>query len=146
MKYPWQIDWKDYYQVLQIIPEAESEVIDGAYKRLVTKYHPDNKKTGDADKFRLIYEAHEILADPAKKKEYDAAYQDLLKDRDQYQIIPEKFGVQDSVSQKIFCSDSFCKGVINKKGFCTMCKKAYVQEAQREIKKQPEMRIIDEDI
>ena len=164
MKYPWQIDWKDYYEVLQVIPEAEPEVIDGAYKKLVTKYHPDNKKTGDADKFRLIHEAHEILSNPAQKKEYDAAYQDLLKDKDQYQIIPEgnkgetdscpvttptfpeKFGVQDSLSQKIFCSDNSCKGVISKKGFCTVCKKAYVQEAQREIKEQPEKRIIDEDI
>jgi len=164
MKYPWQIHWKDYYEVLQVIPEAESEVIDGAYKRLVTKYHPDNKKTGDADKFRLIHEAHEILADSARKKEYDAAYRDRLTDRDQYQIIPEgnkgkpdsclvttptfpeEFDVQDSLSQKIFCSDSFCKGVINKKGFCTECKKAYVQEAQREIKEHPEKRIIDEDI
>jgi curved DNA-binding protein CbpA len=164
MKYPWQIDWKDYYEVLQVIPEAEPEVIDGAYKKLVTKYHPDNKKTGDADKFRLIHEAHEILSNPPQKKEYDAAYQELLKDKDRYHIIPEGnkgesdssfvttpsfpeiFGVQDSLSQKIFCSDSSCNGVISKKGFCTVCKKAYVQEAQREIKEQPEKQIIDEDI
>jgi DnaJ-class molecular chaperone len=87
MKYPWQIDWKDYYEVLQVIPGAELEVIDGAYKRLVTKYHPDNKKTGNADKFRLIHEAHEILADPTRKKKYDAVYRNRFKDRDKYQIV-----------------------------------------------------------
>ena len=131
MKYLWQTDWKDYYEVLQVIPEAEAEVIDGAYKRLVTKYHPDNKKTGNADKFRLIHEAHEILSHPAKKKEYDAAYWTRFKD---------------TQSQKTFCNDSSCTGVIDENGFCTECKKAYAQEARREIKERPEKRIIDEDI
>jgi curved DNA-binding protein CbpA len=164
MKYPWQIYWKDYYEVLQVIPEVESEVIDGSYKRLVIKYHPDNKKTGNADKFRLIHEAHEILADPTKKKEYDAAYRDRLKDRDEYQIIPDgdkrgsdpgprvtptyqnNSGTQATQSQKIFCNDSSCKGMINENGFCTECKKAYIKESQSQTKEQPEMHIIDEDI
>jgi curved DNA-binding protein CbpA len=53
----------------------------------VTKYHPDNKKTGNADKFRLIHEAREILADPTRKKEYDAVYRNRFKDRDEYQIV-----------------------------------------------------------
>ena len=69
----WQIKWKDYYEALQVVHEAESQVIEGAYKKLVAKYHPDNKKTGNADKFRLIHEAHEILANPVRKKEYDVA-------------------------------------------------------------------------
>jgi len=164
MKYPWQIDWKNYYEVLQVIPGAESEVIDGAYKKLVTKYHPDNKNTGNADKFRLIHEAHDILSDPAKKKEYDAAYRNSFKVRDEYQIVSEdnKRGndpgpvasstfqknsdAQVKKSQKIFCSDSSCTGMINKNGFCTECKKAYVQESQRQTEEQPEARIIDEDI
>ena len=163
MKYPWQTDWKDYYKALQVIHGAEPEVIDGAYKRLVTKYHPDNKKTGDTDKFRLIHEAHEILADPAKKKEYDAAYRDRFKDRDEYQIVLEgnkrendpgtiaatafqkNSDAQDIKSQKIFCKDSSCTGMIDENGFCTECKKAYTQESQRKIKEQPDMHIIDED-
>ena len=164
MKYPWQTDWKDYYEILQVISGAEPEVIDGAYKRLVTKYHPDNKKTGNADKFRLIHEAHEILADPAKKKEYDAAYRYRFKGRDEYQIIAEgnekvnepgpkarpafqnNPGLRNTESQKIFCNDGSCKGIINENGFCTECKKAYVQESQRKTEEKPDMRIIDEDV
>ena len=164
MKYPWQTDWKDYYEILQVISEAEPEVIDGTYKRLVTKYHPDNKKTGNADKFRLIHEAHEILADPAKKKEYDAAYRCRFKDRDGYQIIPEgnekgndsgtkptpsfqkNPDLRNAESQKIFCNNGPCKGMINENGFCTECKKAYVHESQRQTEEKSDMRIIDEDV
>ncbi len=164
MKYPWHIDWKDYYEVLQVIPGAESEVIDGAYKKLVTKYHPDNKKTGNADKFRLIHEAHAILADLARKKEYDAAYLTRVKDRERYRIIPgdNKRGnvpgptttfdfqknpsLKNIQSQKIFCNDKSCSGMINENGFCTECKKAYLQESQRQTEERPEIRIIDEDI
>ncbi|HYA15700.1 MAG TPA: DnaJ domain-containing protein [Syntrophales bacterium] len=164
MNYPWQTDWKDYYKVLQVIPEAEPEVIDGAYKRLVTKYHPDNKKTGNAKKFRLIHEAHEILADPVKKKEYDNAYRNRFKGGDRHQIIAagdkrdkdhgpivtptfqKKSDVQDTQSSKTFCNDSSCTGVIDENGFCSECKKAYIQEAQREMKERPDKRIIDEDI
>jgi curved DNA-binding protein CbpA len=165
MKDPWQIHWKDYYEVLQIIPEAESEVIEGAYKRLAAKYHPDNKKTGDADRFRLIREAYEILADPVRKKEYDAAYQERLKNEDQGQNLSESNRGENSTrpvrsptstetsaaedsnfSERIFCSDGFCAGVINEKGVCTVCGKAYVRESQRQIQEQPEKRIIDKDI
>jgi DnaJ-class molecular chaperone len=68
MKDSWPVDWKDYYEILQVIPEAEPEVIEGAYKKLAAKYHPDNKGTGDADRFRAIHEAHEILTHPGKKR------------------------------------------------------------------------------
>jgi curved DNA-binding protein CbpA len=165
MKDPWQIHWKDYYEVLQIIPSAESEVIEGAYKRLAAKYHPDNKKTGDAEKFRLIREAHETLANPVRKKEYDAAYRERLKNNDPCQNISESdrgensrrpvrpptskrtSAAEDSnPSGRIFCGNGSCTGVINKKGVCTVCGKAYVQESQRKINEPPEKRIIDQDI
>ncbi len=165
MKDPWQIQWKDYYEILQIIPEAESEVIEGAYKRLAAKYHPDNKKTGDADRFRLIRDAHEILANPARKKDYDAAYREYRKNKDQGQIISESkrrenrprpgrtptsaktSAAEDSnFSKIIFCSDGFCAGVINEKGVCTVCGKAYVRESERPLQEQPKKQTIDKDI
>lgn len=137
--------------MLQVIPEAEPEVIDGAYKRLVTKYHPDNKKTGNADKFRLIHEAHEILTDPPKKKEYDTAYRRRFKRKNNISpattpSFQKNLEAQDTQSQKKFCNDSFCTGVIDEKGFCTECKKAYIHESQRQTEEQPEIHIIDEDI
>ncbi len=81
MKDSWPIDWKDYYEILQVIPDAEPEVIEGAYKRLAAKYHPDNKRTGDANRFKAIHEAHEILTHPGKRNEYDATYRERRANR-----------------------------------------------------------------
>jgi len=32
---------KDYYKILQVAPDASTEVIQMAYKALAKKYHPD---------------------------------------------------------------------------------------------------------
>lgn len=65
---------KTAYQVLQVDPNAEQEVVDAAFKRLALKYHPDTSKAPDAsDRMREIIEAHGILTDPAKRERYDAS-------------------------------------------------------------------------
>lgn len=38
----------DYYETLQIVPEAEPEVIAAAYRALAKKYHPDRSDAPDA--------------------------------------------------------------------------------------------------
>lgn len=63
---------KTAYQVLQIDPAAEQEVVDAAFKRLALKYHPDTSKAPDASgRMREIIEAHTILTDPDKRERYD---------------------------------------------------------------------------
>lgn len=37
MQEPWEINWKDYYRILQVHPTAEQEVIKGAYDRLAAQ-------------------------------------------------------------------------------------------------------------
>src|SRR4051812_13398865 len=37
----------DYYELLQISPNAEPETIHRVYKMLAQRYHPDNPETGD---------------------------------------------------------------------------------------------------
>jgi DnaJ-domain-containing protein 1 len=59
------------YQVLQVDPQAEPEVIDAAFKRLAIKYHPDRQDTGSTEAMRALLEAKEVLSDPAKRAEYD---------------------------------------------------------------------------
>jgi hypothetical protein len=62
------------YQVLQLDPMAEQEVVDAAYKRLALKYHPDTSKAPDAsERMREIIEAHGVLTDPKKRERYDAS-------------------------------------------------------------------------
>lgn len=63
---------KDYYKILGVDPEAESEVIVFAYKALVKKYHPDIHKAGNAqERMKEINLAYDVLKDKAKRDEYD---------------------------------------------------------------------------
>ena len=61
----------NYYDLLQISPEAESETIDRVYRILALRFHPDNRETGDVERFRMLTEAYQVLRDPAKRREYD---------------------------------------------------------------------------
>lgn len=62
----------DYYDVLQIGPEAETETVHRVYRIMAARFHPDNPKTGDVEKFLLLKQAYEVLSDPDRRGEYDA--------------------------------------------------------------------------
>lgn len=62
----------DHYAVLQVDPRAESEVIEAAYRKLATKYHPDRNSAASAnDRMKLINAAYEVLRDPERRMAYD---------------------------------------------------------------------------
>ena len=63
----------DYYELLQISPNAELETIHRAYRFMAARYHPDNPKTGDPEKFLLVQNAFNVLVDPKSRAEYDLA-------------------------------------------------------------------------
>ncbi len=67
---------QDYYEFLQISPNAEPATITRVYRFLASRLHPDNPETGDADKFRLLKEAYDVLSDPERRAKYDANYND----------------------------------------------------------------------
>jgi peptidylprolyl isomerase len=76
----WEIDWKDYYKILQIRPSADFEVIQASYKKLARKYHPDlDTSTIANQRMKDINEAYEVLENPAERKEYDLTYQEKSK-------------------------------------------------------------------
>lgn len=63
----------DLYEILQVSPNAEPEVIESAYRRLARKYHPDVNLSPDAAaRMKEINQAYEILNDPQKRAKYDA--------------------------------------------------------------------------
>src|SRR5262245_4594215 len=66
----------DYYEVLQLSSSADGETIDRVYRMLAKRYHPDNHQTGNADRFRLIAEAHRILSNPEQRAAFDARYEE----------------------------------------------------------------------
>jgi molecular chaperone DnaJ len=64
---------RDYYEVLGISRNASAREIKRAYRHLARKYHPDvnpgNKSAETA--FKEVNEAHEVLSDAKKRREYD---------------------------------------------------------------------------
>ena len=66
----------DYYEDLQISPNADHETIERVYRLLAKRYHPDNGQSGSIEKFDLITQAYKILSRPAKRAAYDAKYED----------------------------------------------------------------------
>lgn len=64
---------RDYYEVLGVGREAESDEIKRAYRKLAVKYHPD-KNPGDAqaeERFKELGEAYDVLMDENKRAAYD---------------------------------------------------------------------------
>ncbi len=60
---------KDYYQVLWVNEDAWEEEIKKAFRKLAVKHHPD--RWWDAEQFKKINEAYQILSDKQKRQQYD---------------------------------------------------------------------------
>jgi curved DNA-binding protein CbpA len=61
----------DYYELLEISPQATQETIHRVYRFLAARYHPDHSDTGDLEKFTQITAAYKILSEPARRAEYN---------------------------------------------------------------------------
>jgi len=65
---------QDYYEVLQISPNAEPETVHRVYRLLAARFHPDNAETGSEERFRLLVEAYRVLGDPEGRAKYDVIH------------------------------------------------------------------------
>lgn len=66
------MEFKDYYKILAVAPDADSKAIKTAYRKLARKYHPDVSEDHEAEgKFKEVNEAYQVLKDTDKRAEYD---------------------------------------------------------------------------
>src|SRR6202040_4159031 len=64
----------DYYKTLGVDKKATPDEIKKAYRKLARQYHPDRNpddKQAEA-RFKEISQAHDVLGDPEKRKQYDS--------------------------------------------------------------------------
>ena len=83
------MNFVDYYEILQISPNAQMDTINRVYRMLAQRYHPDNPESGDVDRFVKLQSAYAVLSTPEKRGESD-------EDRRQYYERPmEVFGMKE---------------------------------------------------
>lgn len=85
----------DYYEVLQVSVNADPETIHRIYRILAQRFHPDNAATGDAERFRTLTEAYQVLSDPAQRAQYDVHYGEHRRERSR--LIAEMVRAQSDV-------------------------------------------------
>jgi molecular chaperone DnaJ len=68
-------DWleKDFYAVLGVSKSASTDDIKKAYRKLARELHPDHNPDNpqSEERFKAVSEAHDVLSDARKRKEYD---------------------------------------------------------------------------
>ena len=84
------MEFKDYYKVLGVAPQAKADEIKKAFRKLARKYHPDVNTGADAEaKFKDVNEAYEVLKDPEHRAAYDQLGQEPPQGQGRYQPPPD---------------------------------------------------------
>src|SRR5919108_2248938 len=67
------MEFKDYYAVLGVSPDADEQTIKQAYRKLARQYHPDVNPGDQAaeERFKEVNEAYQALSDPERRRKYD---------------------------------------------------------------------------
>ena len=93
----------DYYETLQISPNADPDTIQRVFRLLAQRFHPDNKETGDANRFRALHEAYSVLSVPEKRAQYDVHHQALRQER--WRFTASAGGASDfEIEQQLRCT------------------------------------------
>jgi len=98
--------FRDYYETLQLNPNAEEETINRVFRILVKRYHPDNRDSGNTKKFNEVMDAYRILSDPEKRAAYDVKY-------DQNRASVLKLFDEASASDSFDSDRRVCEGILS---------------------------------
>lgn len=84
-------DKKGYYRLFRISPDASTEEIEVAYKRLRQKLHPDkcpHKKSKEI--FQYLHQVYQLLIDYERRSDYDPYWNIMLKEWSELTIVQKK--------------------------------------------------------
>jgi len=71
----YELNWKNYYNILELCPTANAQEIKRTYRRLAGKYHPDRAEDSMAsDRMAEINEAYEVLSDTDRRAKYEERF------------------------------------------------------------------------
>ena len=98
--------FRDYYETLQLNPNADEETINRVFRILVKRYHPDNRGSGNTKKFNEVMDAYRILSDPEKRAAYDVKY-------DQNRATVLKLFDEASASDSFDSDRRVCEGILS---------------------------------
>lgn len=77
------IMFKDYYQILGILPSATKQEIKEVYRKMSLRWHPDRNPGVDVTgMMQDINEAYKILNKDISRARYDKEYQDFILQRE----------------------------------------------------------------
>ncbi len=67
------MEYRDYYRILGVPRTASQAEIKKAFRKLARQHHPDRNPDdkGAEKRFKDVNEAHAVLSDPEKRKQYD---------------------------------------------------------------------------
>jgi len=88
----------DYYELLQISPNADLDTIHRVYRLLAQRLHPDNQATGDSERFRALTEAYHVVGDPERRAQYDVHRPERQQERSR--LISEALRAQNDVESE----------------------------------------------
>ncbi len=87
----------DYYDLMQVSPNADDDTIQRIFRHLAQKWHPDHQN-GDSERFKRLVEAHKILTDPETRAAYDVKYQRFWENK--WKMAAEASGSQGFIDDK----------------------------------------------
>jgi curved DNA-binding protein CbpA len=65
----------DYYELLQVSPNADDDTIQRVFRHLAKKHHPDASEQSDSSHFNRLLDAYRTLTDIQARAAYDVRYQ-----------------------------------------------------------------------
>jgi curved DNA-binding protein CbpA len=90
----------DYYEILQISPNADPETVHRIYRIQAQRFHPDNQETGNAETFRLLSDAYQVLSDAQRRAVYDNEYRKARRAPEPFEPPKQAPSIKDEVQRR----------------------------------------------